>query len=48
MQKILWSTSAIINLGAIIMSVEIGPFDWLSYVNLACLAAACYFVGAAS
>jgi len=48
MNKWLWVASAVINLGAVILSVEVGPFDWLSYINLACLSLALHEIGASA
>ena len=45
---ILWIASAAINAAAVVMSVELNEFDWLSYVNLFLMAISFYFVGAKS
>ena len=45
---IFWILSAAINALAVVMSVELNEFDWLSYVNLFLMALSFYFVGAKS
>lgn len=45
---IFWIASAVINAAAVVMSVELNDFDWLSYANLFCMSLSFYFVGAKS
>lgn len=45
---IFWVVSAVINTAAVVMSVELNSFDWLSYGNLLCMAVSFFFIGTKS
>ena len=42
----MWVFSLVVNLSAVVLSIEINDFDWLSYGNLACFALSAYALGA--
>jgi hypothetical protein len=42
---VLWILSAIINSAAVIMSIELNSFDWLSYCNLGFVALSFFYIG---
>lgn len=43
---VLWIVSAVINTGAVIMSIELNSFDAWSYLNLSCMAVSFFYIGA--
>lgn len=43
---IFWLLSAVINTAAVIMSVELDSFDAWSYLNLLCMSASFFYIGA--
>lgn len=45
---VIWAISAAINSAAVVMSIELNSFDWLSYLNLLCMAVSFAGIGAKS
>lgn len=46
MQTGMWVFSLVVNLSAVVLSIETNDFDWMSYGNLACFTLSAYELGA--